>query len=121
MSRKWFDRYLTSPVFLTAKYFFTSNRVEKFPGDDMELTILDYLIWDATKRLHFQVCPLWSNHYERRNLFFSRGSPTRLTSSISVRFKGSETLASLFKRGRAFARPSRWPDILDGTARYHQS
>ena len=71
MSRKWFDHYLTSPVFLTAKNFFTSNRVETFPGGDMELTILDYPIWDATKRLHFQVCPLWSTHYERRNLFFS--------------------------------------------------
>ena len=73
MHRNWFDHYVSAPAFLTGKYFFTSNRVESYPDDDTDLTILDYPVWDTGKRLHFRICPLWPTHYRRRRLFFYEG------------------------------------------------
>ncbi len=70
MTRKAFDSYLKSEPFLTAKYFFTANRVKSAPTYDTELTIVDYPIWDAQKRLHFDICPVFSHYYAGRYLFF---------------------------------------------------
>jgi hypothetical protein len=63
MSRQWFDAYLTSPVFTSARFFFTANRVESRPTYNTDVTILDYPIWDARKRLHFGLSPLFSRFY----------------------------------------------------------
>lgn len=72
MSRSWFDHYLESSVFLTARFFFTANRVQSYPTYQTDLTILDYPIWDRRKRLHFGVCPAFFGYYNysRRYLFF---------------------------------------------------
>ena len=69
MSRTWFDKYIKSSTFQTAKFFFTSNRIQSMPDYDTELTILDYPIWDPVKKLHFGICPLWSNRYLQQFLF----------------------------------------------------
>ena len=72
MTREWFDRYLQAPVFTTARYFFTANRIQSQPTYDTDLTILDYPIWDLAKRLHFGVSPLFSQFWwsRRRHLIF---------------------------------------------------
>lgn len=77
MSRNWFEYYTDAPVFKSAKYFFTVNRVQSFPIYDNDLTILDYPIWDADKKLHFGLSPVTSriNTYSRRGLFFNERSP----------------------------------------------
>jgi len=70
MQRSWFDYYLTSPVFTGAQYFFTVNRFQSAPTYDTDLTILDYPIWDPSKRLYFGVSPVFSHMYKRKALFF---------------------------------------------------
>jgi len=69
MKREWFDYYLKSEPFLSAKYFFTANRFQSAPTYDTDLTILDYPIHDFNK-LHFAVSPIFSHTYVRKNLFF---------------------------------------------------
>ena len=64
MTRKWFDDYLQSPPFLGAQYFFTANRVQSYPTYDTDLTILDYPIWEPSKRIRFGICPAFCGYYE---------------------------------------------------------
>jgi len=73
MSRESFDTYLNAPVFQTAKYFFTQNRIQSSPDYDSNVTIRDYPIWEPGKMLHFAISPVLSNsyRYQRRNLFFN--------------------------------------------------
>jgi putative sugar O-methyltransferase len=64
MSRQYFDTYVRSAVFQSSRYLFTVNRVAAVPeryGND--ITILDYPIWDPGKRLHFDICSLYSVDY----------------------------------------------------------
>ena len=49
MSREWFDKYLTSDVFKTAKYFFTVNRYDAYPTYKSGVTVLDYPLNDYKK------------------------------------------------------------------------
>jgi putative sugar O-methyltransferase len=71
MRREWFDYYMKSEPFLSAKYFFCVNRFQSAPTYDTDLTILDYPINDF-KRLHFRICPYFSHTYVRKFLFFYR-------------------------------------------------
>ncbi len=68
MRREWFNGYLESPVYKTARYFFTANRYESAPTYDTDVTVLDYPIWDPSKRLHFTTSPVFSHIYTRRKL-----------------------------------------------------
>jgi hypothetical protein len=74
MSRKWFETYVDADVFTSAKYFFTANRVQSYPSYNSDLSILDYPIWDRSKRLHFELSPLLSHTYGRSFLFFNKRS-----------------------------------------------
>ena len=69
MKRKWFNFYMKSEPFLSAKYFFTVNRFQSAPTYDTDLTILDYQL-DDFKKLHFAVSPIFSHTYIRKYLFF---------------------------------------------------
>lgn len=69
MKREWFDYYLKSETFLSAKYFFTHNRFLSAPTYDTDLTIVDYPLSDF-KKIHFSVCPFCLYDYKRKNLFF---------------------------------------------------
>jgi len=61
MSRQYFDLYLGSSFFQSARYLFTINRIAAIPAKfDNDTTILDYPIWDKQKMLHFGVCPIFS-------------------------------------------------------------
>jgi putative sugar O-methyltransferase len=61
MSRQYFETYLDSPAVLSARYLLTINRVAAVPERyHNDITILDYPIWEAGKRLHFDVCPIYS-------------------------------------------------------------
>ena len=75
MSRKWFDFYLQSSPFQTAKYFVSYNRMQAYPTYESGITVLDYPILDPEKRLHFAVTPFRSYRYARRLLFFLRNGP----------------------------------------------
>jgi len=63
MDRKWFDNYLKADPFLSAKYFFTANRVQSYPEYDTDLTIQDYPVWDREKTLHFGISPAFCGYY----------------------------------------------------------
>lgn len=76
MKREWFDFYLKAPVFTSAQYFYTMNRIQSAPIYDTNITILDYPIWDRTKALHFAICPVFGKvfPYHRRFIFsYARG------------------------------------------------
>jgi putative sugar O-methyltransferase len=61
MTRGYFERYLQSDVFQSAKYFFTINRIEAYPPTfGTDISILDFPIMDPRRRLHFGVCPIFS-------------------------------------------------------------
>lgn len=61
MSRQYFDGYWRSPALLSARYVLMANRVAALPElFDNDMSILDYPVWDSTKRLHFDVCPMYS-------------------------------------------------------------
>lgn len=70
MSRAAFNAYLQSEVFLTARYFFTVNRMQSAPDYDTDLTMIDYPIWDPDKRIHFGLWPVIPHTYEYRRAFF---------------------------------------------------
>ncbi|MBI4596920.1 MAG: putative sugar O-methyltransferase [Candidatus Omnitrophica bacterium] len=69
MTPEWFRFYVEAPPFTSAKWFFTVNRVQSRPVYDSDLTILDYPIWDAAKRLHFGLCPALSSYFTQRGVF----------------------------------------------------
>ncbi len=77
MKRQWFEYYMESPVFKTARFFFTVNRVQSSQLYDSDITLLDYPVWDPEKRLHFRISPAFTrpNSYPRRWLFFSEKMP----------------------------------------------
>jgi hypothetical protein len=73
MTKQWFDKYMTSSPFKTAKYLFTVNRYDSFPTYNNNLTILDYSLHSYTK-LHmrnciffnFNVCPVYLFFYKKK-------------------------------------------------------
>ena len=71
MTSYWFDSYVNSPAFLTAKYFFTANHMQSYPAYDTDVTILNYPIWNPDKKLYFGSSPAFNGYYfyERRALF----------------------------------------------------
>lgn len=69
MRREWFDYYLKSEPFLSARYFFTANRFQSYPEYDTDVTILDYSLHDF-KKLHFGISPYFTYIYRRKYLFF---------------------------------------------------
>ncbi len=66
MTPAWFHDYIGAPAFTGAKWLFTVNRIQSRPTYDTDMTVLDYPIWDPRKRLHFAVCPAFSNYYYER-------------------------------------------------------
>lgn len=73
MKKEWFDYYLNSPPFLTARYFFTINRVISALTYDNNITILDYPVFDRDKRMHFATFPIPHYKYQvkyRHSLFY---------------------------------------------------
>ena len=73
MTKEWFHYYVDAPVFKTAKWFMTANRIISRPGYDSDLTILDY---PTHKPLHFGLHPLCGYNYTRHKLFFTRRGTT---------------------------------------------
>lgn len=71
MRREWFRGYLESPVFTSSRYFFCANRYESAPTYDSDLTVVDYPVWDPSRRIHFTTSPVFSHIYTRKNLFFN--------------------------------------------------
>ena len=69
MRREWFDYYLKSEPFLSAKYFFSANRFQSYPEYDTDITILDYPLHDF-KKLHFCISPYFSHTYKMKNIFW---------------------------------------------------
>ena len=69
MTPAWFHDYIDAPAFTGAKWLFTVNRIQSRPTYDTDLTVLDYPVWDPEKRLHFAVCPAFSNYYYERRRF----------------------------------------------------
>jgi putative sugar O-methyltransferase len=67
LSREFFDYYVRAPVFPSAGYFFTSNPVaahKNLPFTmDTDISILDYPIWDTSKKLYFGVSPVYFAFY----------------------------------------------------------
>jgi len=70
MKKKWFEYYVKSEPFLSARYLFTENRFQSAPTYDSELTILDYPLHDFNK-IHFQICPIFSHTYSGKYFFMS--------------------------------------------------
>ncbi len=88
MRREWFEGYMTSDPFRTARYFLTSNRFESSPRMeptyDTDLTILDYPLGDF-ERLHFGVYPLHQCYFKSKGYVFTE---TRSISSHNFDFLG---------------------------------
>ncbi|MEO4044426.1 putative sugar O-methyltransferase [Hoeflea sp. CAU 1731] len=60
LKRIYFDSYVKSPPFRTARYLYTANPVDKLAGmRDAEVCVLDYPILDAAKRLFFGISPVF--------------------------------------------------------------
>ncbi len=69
LKRSLFDRYLQSEAFRMARYFYTSNPVDKHMAmQDAEVCVLDYPILDPAKRLYFGISPVF---------LYSYGAPER--------------------------------------------
>ena len=61
MSQQGFDTYVHSDLYRSARYQFLIDRVAARPAVyDNEVTVLDYPIWDRERRLHFDICPMYS-------------------------------------------------------------
>ncbi|MBW8638290.1 putative sugar O-methyltransferase [Hoeflea sp. WL0058] len=79
LKRTLFDRYIRSDAFLSARYFYTSNPVDKHMAmQDAEVCVLDYPILDPAKRLYFGVSPVFLYSYgapERKGPFGYRLRP----------------------------------------------
>ena len=88
MRREWFLDYVTSPLFKTAEFFFTCNRVESAPRleptYDSDLTILDYPLREFQK-IFFGVFPLYPYYTTSR---FAFAYEKRTTSSQNFDFIG---------------------------------
>lgn len=69
MKREWFDFYTKGEPFISARYFFTQNRVQSAPTYDTDLDILDYPLADF-KKLHFGISPVFSHTYIKKRMFF---------------------------------------------------
>lgn len=61
MSQRYFDAYVGSDVYRSARYHFMINRIAARPASyHNDITVLDYPIWHQGKKLHFDVCPIYS-------------------------------------------------------------
>ena len=68
LKRSFFDYYLHAPVFRGARYFYTANPVDSAAWvEDSKVTVLDYPILDADKRLHFAISPIFAFPYSLPN------------------------------------------------------
>ena len=64
LTRETFLAYVRAPVFQTARYFATANPVVSARMfADSDVTVLDYPIWDAKQRLHFDISPAYFHPY----------------------------------------------------------
>lgn len=69
MKREWFDYYLKSAPFLTARYFYTINRIISQPTYDTDVTFLDYIANKPKDVLYFAIHPFPSSIDKVRYLF----------------------------------------------------
>ena len=74
VSRETFDGYVHSPPLTTSHYLFMVDRIQAKPELHDDLTILDFPIWDTTKKLHFDICPMYSVDFsfQVRRTFFTK-------------------------------------------------
>ena len=68
MNREWFDKYLTSDVFKTAKYFFTVNRYDAYPTYKSGVTVLDYPLNDY-KKMYMRTSDFLKYYYKSQWIF----------------------------------------------------
>lgn len=67
LKRTFFDYYVNSPAFQTAKYLATANPIiSKQMFRDSDLTIFDYPFTDPARRIHFGICPAFFASHGRR-------------------------------------------------------
>lgn len=68
MSKEWFNLYTKSEAFKTAKFLFIWNSVIKEKNPGVQISILDYPLYDYGK-IHFNISPLLWVHYKQRKKF----------------------------------------------------
>ena len=72
MSRQYFDAYVLSDVYRSARYQFMINRIGARPAAyHNDITALDYPIWNRDQMLHFDVCPIYAVDFLFNSSFFS--------------------------------------------------
>jgi len=71
MSKDWFDTYLQSQPFISAKYFFTANRYDSYPTYSNGITIMDYPL-NNYKKIIFKTLPILKSYFLPSFLFFTK-------------------------------------------------
>lgn len=71
MSKTWFDAYINSAIFKTAKYFYTVNRYDGYPTYKDAITVLDYPVYNY-KTIYMRTCPFLKYYYCSKWFFFSQ-------------------------------------------------
>lgn len=70
MPKQWFDSYIESRPFISAKYFYTVNRYDSYPTYTSNITILDFPINKYNKIL-FQTLPILKHYYSSQYFFLT--------------------------------------------------
>lgn len=72
MTRTYFDAYVDSPVYRSARFQLMINRIPARPAAYVnDITILDYPIWDRRQLLHFDACPIYAVQFLFESGLFS--------------------------------------------------
>ncbi len=71
MPKKWFDTYVNSVPFKTAKYLYTANRYDSYPTYNNNITILDYP-FSYYKKIIFKTLPILKIYFVPFLIFFTR-------------------------------------------------
>ncbi len=71
MNREWFNKYLTSDVFKTTKYFFTVNRYDAYPTYKSGVTVLDYPLNDY-KKMYMRTSDFQNDYYVSQWIFWTK-------------------------------------------------
>ena len=79
MSREWFDAYINSDVFKTAKFLYTVNRYDAYPTYQNDITILDYPLREY-ETIYMRTCPFLKYYYKGKNMFWYK--PVRYPSEF---------------------------------------
>jgi putative sugar O-methyltransferase len=74
MSRYWFDKYINSKVFKSAKFLFTVNRYDSAPTYSNKLTVLDYPFQNYMT-VRMKNCSFFKVYVEGVLFFFYRLKP----------------------------------------------